>query len=80
MLRLRADGRKVKRDGGAVELEARWKGGELVVEAESEDGRKTVTSYRVTSDRQEMQVTTRAELPSGDELTLRRIYEPAPPD
>ena len=80
VLRLRPDGRKVKRDGGAVELKARWKDGELVVEAEREDGRKTVTSYRVTADRKEMQVTTRAELPTGDELTLRRIYEPAPQD
>jgi Ni/Co efflux regulator RcnB len=80
VLRLRPDGKKVKREGGAVELKARWKDGELVVEAEREDGRKTVTSYRVTSDRKELQVTTRAELPSGDELTLRRIYDPAPPD
>jgi hypothetical protein len=78
VLRLRPDGRKVKREGGAVELKGRWKDGELVVEAEREDGSKTVTTYRVTSDRQELHVTTRLQ---GvlDEVIIRRIYDAAPP-
>jgi hypothetical protein len=75
LLRLRPGGRKVKREGGAVELRARWKDGELIVEAEHEDGQKAETSYRVTSDRQELHVTTRAEMPDGDELVLHRIYD-----
>jgi len=75
LLRLRPGGRKVKREGGAVELRARWKDGELIVEAEHEDGQKTETSYRATSDRQELHVTTRAEMPDGDELVLHRIYD-----
>ena len=75
LLRLRPGGRKVKREGGAVELRARWKDGELIVEAEHEDGRKAETSYRVTSDRQELHVTTRVEMPDGDELVLHRIYD-----
>ena len=52
LLRLRPGGRKVKREGGAVELRARWKDGELVVDAEQEDGDRMTTSYRVSSDRQ----------------------------
>jgi hypothetical protein len=79
VLRLRPDGRKVKRNGGAVELKGRWKDGELVVEAEREEGPKTVTTYRVTSDRQELQVTTRI-LGQVDELVIRRIYDAVPPD
>lgn len=77
VLRLRPGGRKVKRSGGAVELKGRWKDGELVVEAEHEEGPKTVTTYRVTSDRQELHVTTRihGEL---DELVIRRVYDTAP--
>lgn len=77
LLRLRPDGRKVKRDGGAVELKGRWKNGELVVEAEREEGPKMVTAYRVTSDRQELHVTTRVQ---GllDEVVIRRIYDAAP--
>jgi hypothetical protein len=77
LLRLRPGGRKVKREGGAVEVRARWKDGELLVEAEHEDGPKTETSYRLTSDRQELHVTARTELPEGDELVVRRIYEAA---
>lgn len=78
LLRLRPGGRKVKREGGAVEVKARWKDGELVVEAEHEDGGKTETTYRVTSDGQELHVTARAELPDGDKLVVRRIYDAAP--
>jgi hypothetical protein len=73
--RIRPDGRKVKRDGGAVELKARYKDGELVVEAEREEGAKSLTTYRVTSDRQELHVTTRFELPEGDEIEVRHIYD-----
>ena len=79
VLRLRPDGRKVKRNGGAVELKGRWKDGELVVEAEREEGPKTVTTYRVTSDRKELYVTTRI-LGQVDELVIRRIYDAVPPD
>ena len=79
LLRLRPDGRKVKREGGAVELKARWKDGELVVETEREDGPRMVTSYRVTSDRQELHVTSRVEGPLED-VVVRRVYDAAPPD
>jgi len=72
-------GRKVKRDGGAVELKARWKDDELVLESEREEGPPVVTTYRVTSDRQELHVTSRAEGPLHD-LVVRRVYEAAPPE
>jgi hypothetical protein len=75
LLRLRPGGRKVKREGGAVDLRARWKDGELLVEAEHEDGQKTETSYRVTSDRQELHVTTELELPTGEKLEVHHIYD-----
>jgi hypothetical protein len=77
VLRLRPDGRKVKRSGGAVELKGRWKDGELVVEAEHEEGPKTVTTYRVTSDRQELHMTTRVQ-GALDEVVIRRVYDAAP--
>jgi hypothetical protein len=75
LLRLRPGGRKVKREGGAVQMKARWKDGELLVEAEHEDGQKTETSYRVTSDRRELHVTTEFELPTGEKLEVRHIYD-----
>lgn len=78
LLRLRPDGRKVKREGGAVELKARWKDGELVIEAEREEGPATSTTYRVTSDRRELHVTTRFETRSGDEVVVRHVYDAAP--
>jgi hypothetical protein len=78
VLRLRPGGRKVKREGGTVELKARWKDGELVVDAEHEDGPRLTTSYRVSSDRKELYVTSKTETPEGKEITLRRVYEAAP--
>jgi hypothetical protein len=77
LLRLRPGGRKVKREGGAVELKARWKDGDLVVDAEHEDGPRLTTSYRLSSDRQELYVTSKVETPEGEEVTLRRVYEAA---
>jgi len=79
LLRVRPDGRKVKRDGGAVEMRARWKDGELVLETEREDGPRMVTTYRVTSDRQELHVTSHVEGPL-DDVVVRRVYDAAPPE
>jgi hypothetical protein len=77
--RLRPDGRKVKREGGAVEVRARYKDGDLVVEAEREDGDKSVTTYHVTADRKELHVTTEFELPTGEKLEVRHFYDSAEP-
>jgi hypothetical protein len=77
LLRLRPGGRKVKREGGTVELKARWKGDELVVDTEHEDGSHLTTSYRTATDRQTLYVVATVETPDGDEHTVRRIYEPA---
>jgi hypothetical protein len=79
LLRVRPDGRKVKRAGGAVEMKARWKDDELVLETEREEGPRVVTTYRVTSDRQELHVTSRAEGPL-DEVVIRRVYDAASPE
>jgi hypothetical protein len=73
--RLRPDGRKVKRQGGAVELKARYKDGDLVVEAERDEGGKSVTTYHVTSDGKELHVTTDFELPTGEKLEVLHIYD-----
>lgn len=79
LLRVRPDGRKVKRDGGAVEMKARWKDGELVLETERDDGPRVVTTYRVTSDRQELHVTSRIE-GQLDDVVIRRVYDAASPE
>jgi hypothetical protein len=78
LLRLRPGGRKVKREGGTIELRARWKDGELVVDAEHEDGDRMTTSYRVSSDRHSLYVTTKVEPTEGDDLTVRFVYDAAP--
>jgi hypothetical protein len=77
--RLRPDGRKVKREGGAVEVKARYKDGDLVVEAEREEGDKSVTTYHVTADRKELHVTTEFELPTGEKLEVRHFYDSVEP-
>jgi hypothetical protein len=77
--RLRPDGRKVKREGGAIEVRARYKDGDLIVEAEREDGDKSVTTYHVTADRKELHVTTEFELPTGEKVEVRHFYDSAEP-
>jgi len=73
--RVRPDGRKVKRQGGEVELKARYKDGDLVIETEREEGGTSVATYHVTSDRKELHVTTDFELPTGEKLEVRHIYD-----
>jgi hypothetical protein len=60
-------------------MKARWKDGELVLESERDDGPRVVTNYRVTSDRQELHVTSRVEGPL-DEVVIRRVYDAAAPE
>jgi hypothetical protein len=72
---VRPDGRKVKRDGGAVEVRARYKDGDLVIEAQREEGGKSVATYHITADRKELHVTTEFELPTGEKLEVRHIYD-----
>jgi hypothetical protein len=79
LLRLRPGGRKVKREAGSVEMKARWKDGELVVDAEHEDGDRMTTSYRVGSDRQSLYVTTKVQPVEGDDLEVRHVYDAAAP-
>jgi hypothetical protein len=80
--RVRADGKKVKREGGAVELKARYKDGDLVIEADRDEAGKSVTTYHVTTDRKELHVTTHLELATGEQIEVQHIYEavegPAP--
>jgi hypothetical protein len=73
--RIRPDGRKVKRQGGEVELKARYKDGDLVIETEREEGGKMVATYHVTADGKELHVDTQFELPTGEKLEVRHIYD-----
>ena len=51
--------------------------GVQVVDAEHEDGEKMTTTYRVSSDRQSLYVTTKVEPAEGDDLTVRLVYDAA---
>ena len=74
VLRLRPDGRRVKREGGEVQVKARWNGQELVVESERRDGPKMITSYVADADRRHLPVISRLEGRMED-VTVRRVYD-----
>lgn len=95
VLRLYTDGRKSKRENGLVEVRARWKGSELVVESKGADlpkaGRgseqsppkrigapKSVTVYGLDAAKRQLLVTTHLDVPFGESVVVRRVYDVAP--
>lgn len=78
---LHADGRKYKQEGGSLETKTEWKGSELVVESKPAEGRgKVTTAYSLRPQSGQLQVVTRLEGPMGDPISVRRVYDPAPPE
>ena len=95
VLRLYTDGRKSKRENGLVEVRARWKGSELVVESKGADlpkagsdsqqgtpkrigAPKSVTVYGLDAAKRQLLVTTHLDVPFGESVVVRRVYDVAP--
>jgi hypothetical protein len=95
VLRLYTDGRKSKRENGLVEVRARWKGSELVVESKEADlpkagsgsqqspskrigAPKSVTVYGLDAAKRQLLVTTHLDVPFGESVVVRRVYDVAP--
>jgi len=95
VLRLYTDGRKSKRENGLVEVRARWKGSELVVESKGADlpkagsdsqqsppkrigAPKSVTVYGLDVAKRQLLVTTHLDVPFGESVVVRRVYDVAP--
>lgn len=79
VLRLHPDGRKSKSEGGDAEVKARWNGSELVVESKLRSGAKLTNVYSLAAEGRELHVTSRLDGRFGDPVTVRRVYEAAPP-
>ena len=78
--RLRAlhpDGRSYRTAAGA-EVETRWDGERLVVETRPDDGPKLVETFTIESDPRRLVVSIALRPPSGDPVTVRRVYDAAP--
>jgi len=95
VVRLYTDGRKSKRENGLVEVRARWKGSELVVESKGADlpkagsgsrespskrigAPKSVTVYGLDAAKRQLLVTTHLEVPFGESVVVRRVYDAMP--
>jgi hypothetical protein len=77
--RLRAlhpDGKGYKDSAGA-EIKTRWDGDRLVVETRRERGPKVVETFALESDPRRLVVSIKLDMPSGDPVTVRRVYDPA---
>ena len=78
VLRLRPDGRSWKRENGAVETKAEWKGPDLVAESRMAAGGPKLTAvYSRPSEAREIVVSLKMDGSMGPPLTARRVYVPA---
>jgi hypothetical protein len=77
--RLRAlhpDGRGYKDSAGA-EIKTRWDGDRLVVETRRDRGPKVVETFTLGQDPRRLVLGLQLDTPSGDPVTIRRVYDPA---
>ena len=73
---LHADGRKYKAEGGAAEVEARWDGGQLVVDTKSDRGPRITETFDAAPDRTRLTVTLKVDGSRGPSVTVKRVYDP----
>ena len=74
---LHADGKKYKAEGGAAEVEARWDGGQLVVDTRSDRGARITETFDAAPDRTRLTVMLKVEGSRGPGVTVKRVYDPA---
>lgn len=77
--RLHPDGRKTKLPGETAEVTARWNGAELFVQSKPDRGPEVTTAYMLVPEKHRLDVTSRVQGRSGDTVTVRRVYDIAPP-
>ena len=73
---LHADGKKYKAEGGAAEVEARWDGGQLVVDTKSDRGPRITETFDAAPDRTRLTVTLKVDGSRGPSVTVKRVYDP----
>lgn len=73
LVRLHADGKAYKAEGGGSDVRARWKDDSLLVERSSERGPKLRTTYARQANGK-LFVTSKLEGPMG-EVSVRRVYD-----
>ncbi len=79
VVHLHPDGKKIKSESGGPETTTKWRDKELVVESKSERGTKMTTAYMVMPDKHQLYITSTVEGRSGTPVTVRRVYDAAPP-
>jgi hypothetical protein len=78
VVHLHPDGKKVKSESGGPETTTRWRANELVVESKSDRGKMT-TAYMVVPEKHQLDITSTVE-GRGEPVTVRRVYDAAPPE
>ncbi len=76
------DGRKVEEEhsyGGTTKITARWKDGHVEIVSSPERGPRVTETYAVTADHSQLTVTTKFQGGRRD-VTIRRVYQPTPPE
>ncbi len=64
------------RQGGAAEVEARWDGGQLVVDTKSDRGPRITETFDAAPDRTRLTVTLKVDGARGPSVTVKRVYDP----
>jgi hypothetical protein len=77
LVRLRPDGRKVKRAGASIETRAQWKNRTLVVESETDVGSKLTTTYSLQLEPRRLLVEMRLQPPQGGPVAAKLVYDAA---